>query len=63
MLDSHSEAEDAVQEARLRLARTEADAVHNLGGWLTTAGLPHLPRHAVGPRIAAGGPGRPLGTR
>lgn len=36
MLGSHSEAEDAVQEAWLRLARTEADAVHNLGGWLTT---------------------------
>ncbi|KIZ15815.1 sigma-70 family RNA polymerase sigma factor [Streptomyces natalensis] len=36
MLGSHSEAEDAVQEAWLRLARTEADAVRNLGGWLTT---------------------------
>src|SRR5437764_1084788 len=26
-------------------------------------GLPHLPRHAAGPRIAAGGPGRPPGAR
>lgn len=36
MLGSRSEAEDAVQEAWLRLARTDADAVENLGGWLTT---------------------------
>lgn len=36
MLGSPSEAEDAVQEAWLRLQRTDADEVHNLGGWLTT---------------------------
>ncbi|GAA2690432.1 sigma-70 family RNA polymerase sigma factor [Streptomyces lunalinharesii] len=36
MLGSHGEAEDAVQEAWLRLARTEAETVRNLGGWLTT---------------------------
>ncbi len=36
MLGSLSEAEDAVQEAWLRLARTDAAAVENLGGWLTT---------------------------
>jgi len=36
MLGSYSEAEDAVQEAWLRLARTDAEGVHNLGGWLTT---------------------------
>ncbi|WP_129843536.1 sigma-70 family RNA polymerase sigma factor [Streptomyces sp. RFCAC02] len=36
MLGSHSEAEDAVQEAWLRLARTEGDAVRNPAGWLTT---------------------------
>jgi RNA polymerase sigma-70 factor (ECF subfamily) len=36
MLGSRSEAEDAVQEAWLRLARSDADAVENLGGWLTT---------------------------
>jgi len=36
MLGSASEAEDAVQEAWLRLARTDTSAVTNLGGWLTT---------------------------
>jgi RNA polymerase sigma factor (sigma-70 family) len=36
MLGSLSEADDAVQEAWLRLSRTDADAVDNLGGWLTT---------------------------
>lgn len=36
MLGSLPEAEDAVQEAWLRLARTDAAAVENLGGWLTT---------------------------
>jgi RNA polymerase sigma-70 factor (ECF subfamily) len=36
MLGSHSEADDAVQDAWLRLGRTDADRVENLGGWLTT---------------------------
>jgi RNA polymerase sigma-70 factor (ECF subfamily) len=36
MLGSRAEAEDAVQEAWLRLARQDPDAIHNLGGWLTT---------------------------
>jgi RNA polymerase sigma factor (sigma-70 family) len=36
MLGSASEADDAVQEAWLRLSRSDADAVENLGGWLTT---------------------------
>ena len=36
MLGSHSEAEDAVQEAWLRLSRSGADAIENLRGWLTT---------------------------
>ncbi|MFJ8153729.1 RNA polymerase sigma factor SigJ [Streptomyces sp. NPDC094468] len=36
MLGSVTEAEDAVQEAWLRLGRTEADEIRNLGGWLTT---------------------------
>jgi len=36
ILGSASEAEDAVQEAWLRLSRTESDAIDNLGGWLTT---------------------------
>ena len=37
MLGSLGEAEDAVQEAWLRLSRTDADDIANLGGWLTTA--------------------------
>jgi RNA polymerase sigma-70 factor (ECF subfamily) len=36
MLGSLSEAEDAVQEAWLRLNRTQTAGVDNLGGWLTT---------------------------
>jgi RNA polymerase sigma factor (sigma-70 family) len=36
MLGSASEAEDAVQEAWLRLARSDAGGIDNLGGWLTT---------------------------
>ena len=36
MLGSLAEAEDAVQEAWLRLSRSDADAIDNLGGWLTT---------------------------
>jgi RNA polymerase sigma-70 factor (ECF subfamily) len=36
MLGSRTEAEDAVQEAWLRLSRTGADGVDNLAGWLTT---------------------------
>src|ERR687898_3641300 len=36
MLGSLSEADDAVQEAWLRLGRTDANDIENLGGWLTT---------------------------
>ncbi len=36
MLGSPSEADDAVQEAWLRLSRADASSVENLGGWLTT---------------------------
>ena len=36
MLDSPGEADDAVQEAWLRLSRAGADGVDNLGGWLNT---------------------------
>ncbi|MEU4330593.1 RNA polymerase sigma factor SigJ [Nonomuraea dietziae] len=36
MLGSLSEAEDAVQEAWLRLARSDSGDIDNLGGWLTT---------------------------
>ena len=36
MLGSLSEADDAVQEAWLRLSRSDTSGVLNLGGWLTT---------------------------
>jgi RNA polymerase sigma factor (sigma-70 family) len=36
MLGSNSEAEDAVQEAWLKLSRADTAEVQNLGGWLTT---------------------------
>ncbi|MGI5401986.1 sigma-70 family RNA polymerase sigma factor [Streptomyces sp. CA-135486] len=36
MLGSTGEAEDAVQEAWLRLSRSDSSDVENLGGWLTT---------------------------
>ncbi|HYZ00985.1 MAG TPA: sigma-70 family RNA polymerase sigma factor [Candidatus Binatia bacterium] len=36
MLGSLSEADDAVQEAWLRLSRSDVGGVENLGGWLTT---------------------------
>ncbi|MFE8958170.1 RNA polymerase sigma factor SigJ [Streptomyces iakyrus] len=36
MLGSLAEAEDAVQEAWLRLSRSDTDDIGNLGGWLTT---------------------------
>ena len=36
MFGSLSEADDAVQEAWLRLSRSDAGVVQNPGGWLTT---------------------------
>jgi RNA polymerase sigma-70 factor, ECF subfamily len=36
MLGSRTEADDAVQESWIRLSRTGASGVENLGGWLTT---------------------------
>jgi RNA polymerase sigma factor (sigma-70 family) len=36
MLGSLSEVDDAVQEAWLRLNRTDTEGIDNLGGWLTT---------------------------
>lgn len=36
LLGSPTEADDAVQEAWLRLSRVEASAIENLGAWLTT---------------------------
>ena len=36
MLGSHAEAEDAVQESWLRLARVDGDGIDNVAAWLTT---------------------------
>ncbi|MEU6679800.1 sigma-70 family RNA polymerase sigma factor [Streptomyces sp. NPDC046925] len=36
VLGSHADAEDAVQEAWLRLSRQDTGTIDNLGGWLTT---------------------------
>src|SRR5579884_3002042 len=36
MLGSLSEADDAVQETWLRLSRSDATGIENLGAWLTT---------------------------
>lgn len=36
LLGSSSEADDAVQEAWIRLSRSETETIDNLGGWLTT---------------------------
>jgi RNA polymerase sigma factor (sigma-70 family) len=36
MLGSANDAEDAVQEAGIRLSRSDSSPVQNLGGWLTT---------------------------
>src|SRR4051794_6827736 len=36
MLGSTSEADDALQEAWLRVGRADTDEVENMGGWLTT---------------------------
>src|SRR3954468_16558345 len=36
MLGSRADADDAVQEAWLRLSRSADEGIDNLGGWLTT---------------------------
>ena len=36
MLGSAAEADDAMQEAWLRLSRSGTEGVENMGGWLTT---------------------------
>ena len=58
-----SEAEDAVQEAWLRLSRSDADAIANLGGWLTTVVARVSPGHAARPPRAPRGLRRELAAR
>ncbi|MGF1239836.1 sigma-70 family RNA polymerase sigma factor [Streptomyces sp. 2-6] len=72
MLGSASEADDAVQETWLRLARTGADGVDNLPGWLTTVvsrvcldmlrtrtARREDPYGHDAPEVTGGGPGAP----
>ena len=47
MLGSISEADDAVQEAWLRLSRSDTSSVENLGGWLTTVVARVCAEHAA----------------
>ena len=63
ILGSTTEAEDAVQETWLRIARADAGAVDNLGGWLTTV-IAHVcldvlrarkTRENAAPAVGAGG--------
>jgi DNA-directed RNA polymerase specialized sigma24 family protein len=62
ILGSHSEADAAVQEAWLRLSRSDTGGVENLGGWLTTVVarvcLKGVPKYAaLAPLKARGAPG------
>ena len=52
MLGTLDEADDAVQEAWLRLSRTDASAVENLGAWLTTVGRVSLDMLLAGAHAA-----------
>ena len=57
MLGSTTEADDAVQEAWLRLSRSDTTGIDNLGGWLTTVVAPCEPRHVA---LAPSGHAEPL---
>src|SRR3954453_1800743 len=58
MLGSTADADDAVQEAWIRLSRSDPDSIDNLGGWLTTVvarvSLDMLRARTVRERPAAG---------
>src|SRR5215207_8964016 len=62
MLGSLSEADDAVQEAWLRLNRIEARELENLGGWLTTV-VARISEHAPLAQDAARGAARRAASR
>jgi RNA polymerase sigma-70 factor (ECF subfamily) len=66
LLGSRQDADEAVQEAWLRLSRTDADAVDNLGGWLTTVVgricLDMLRARAARPEVMAEEPPEPAST-
>jgi RNA polymerase sigma-70 factor (ECF subfamily) len=60
MLGSLSDAEDAVQEAWLRLSRSDASEIENMGGWLTTV-VARVALNMLRSRKTRGE--RPLGVR
>ncbi len=69
MLGSISEADDALQEAWLRLSRSETSDIQNLSGWLTTVvgrvclNMLRSRRTRRGAGRAARSPGAFLGAR
>ena len=62
MLGSTGEADDAVQEAWLRLSRSDSDEVDNLRAWLTTVVGRVCARHAAGAQGPARATRRPPRT-
>lgn len=62
MLGSVDEADDAVQEAWLRLGRVDAGELDNLAALAADSGDSHLPRHAAFPQVTTGRPGRAAST-
>ena len=50
MLGSLTEADDALQDAWIRVSRAGAGEVENIGGWLTTIVARVVPEHAPRPQ-------------
>lgn len=57
MLGSQTEADDAVQEAWIRLSRSDDRQIENLSGWLTTV-VGRVSQDRAGPGRTGPGPGR-----